>query len=157
MVDSIGPQDSYEGGARRTAAGPMTREPSPHTITPNKVRDFIPEGEEKTEEEKARFVFGRDPGAITPDFVPDPERKNIFPIGDAQAQMDDAKRAVKQRTTAHDEEQEAKDRVKTLEDKNVAEAIDFIQSQSDQDKALYIEAERQGKNRKTVLRELGAE
>lgn len=98
--------------------------------------------------------FSRDSFSATPDFIPSKGHKT-YPLGDPDAQMEEAKKLVK----AKNRNAETNDSLDKYRDKisglDVGDAIGFLESLSDYERSHYLAAERQGKQRVSVLRHFG--
>jgi hypothetical protein len=114
-------------------------------------RGYIPEGEEPTAEEKARFKFGRSPGEVEPSFVPGPETK-VFPLGSAESQISEAMRVAKELNRKEQSNDAVSPAISRMDSfPNISAAIAWLDDQSQHVRELHLRAEKLSKDRKTLL------
>lgn len=118
------------------------------------VRDFIPEGEDLTGEEKARYgVRTQESGIQRPnDFVPDEAGRFEDRTREEKEQFarDAAIASVARRNA-----EVASEADRQLKDRSEAQARDFMRNMSSADREVYLRAEKDGLNRKEIFEEFG--
>lgn len=118
------------------------------------VRDFIPEGEELTGEEKARFgLREQDAGIQRPnDFLPAEDATFTDRTREEKEQM--ARDAAVASVARHNANVAA-EADRKLKDLNEPQAADFMRTLSPTDRAIYLRAEKDGLNREAIFKEFG--
>jgi hypothetical protein len=116
------------------------------------IRDFIPEGEEKTPAERAAFEArgGISLGRVRPDFIPGPEDDKV--VDRTEDEKNDVAREAAVKAAQVDEDTRRAYAKEKLAKLSVSAAIDFIEGLSPSERERFVKVERDNRQRIAILK-----